>query len=175
MLCYICVSNCVSNKATQNYKKMEIAKPTFSIYLDTRQIKSNEKYPVKLRITFKRQRDYVSLSYDLTEDEFNKLSVANVRNEHLKEIKILNNNLLSNADEIAKRLVNFNFADFKKQFLETEHDKEQNRKNVIDVYHAIEKYIEHLNNNGRVTTASSYQSSLNSFKGFVKMNFLWHD
>lgn len=150
---------------------MEIAKPTFSIFLDTRTAKKDSgNYPVKLRVTFKRERQYIGLDYDLSEDDFKKLNDGNakIRSEQLKERRIFNSYIIAKAEDIAKELESFSFTEFKRRFLETEHDKEQNRKNLIDVYHAIEKYIEQLNKENRITTASSYLTALNSFKAFKK-------
>ena len=66
---------------------------TLSIILDTRRIKKSNKYPVKLRVTFDRVTEYYQTIFDLTKDEYYKLSASRISNElqtirdKLKEIE----------------------------------------------------------------------------------------
>ena len=51
---------------------------TISIVLDTRRIKKTKKYPVKLRVTSNRAVEYYQTVFDLSEEEFNRLSASRV-------------------------------------------------------------------------------------------------
>lgn len=45
-------------------------KPTIVTYLDTRRKKKSGRYPVKLRITFRKEQRYYLTGFDLSQDEF---------------------------------------------------------------------------------------------------------
>ncbi|MBK8659608.1 MAG: hypothetical protein IPN22_12240 [Bacteroidetes bacterium] len=45
-------------------------KPSINIWLDNRRIKKDDKYPVKIRITYHRQRYYYPTNISLSEIEF---------------------------------------------------------------------------------------------------------
>ncbi len=45
---------------------------TINIIPDTRRIKKNNKYPVKLRVTFGRVPEYYQAIFDLSKEEFDK-------------------------------------------------------------------------------------------------------
>ena len=61
--------------------------------LDTRKIKKSNKYLVKLRVTFDRVTEYYPTIFDLTNDEYDKISTSRISNElqtirdKLKEIE----------------------------------------------------------------------------------------
>jgi integrase/recombinase XerD len=166
---HLCIKLCIKSK--QPY--MEVAKPTFDIYLDKRRIKENtNKFPVKLKITFLRVRDYISLNYDLNEDEFKKLKGNGIRIEELKILNIKNIGFLEKAHKIAEELEHFDFKEFKKRFLETEFEKQQKAKITSDVYAAITEYANTLMKEGNVKTSKSYTTALTSLKSFkAKLNF----
>jgi integrase/recombinase XerD len=57
-----------------------------TIVLDTRRIKKNSKYPVKLRVVFERKtRDFQTI-YDLSKEEFQRLTASRI-NEDLCVIR----------------------------------------------------------------------------------------
>jgi integrase/recombinase XerD len=87
------------------------------IILDTRRIKKTNKYPVKLRVTFKRETVYYQTIFDLSKDEYAKLSAPRVSNElqsirdKLKDIERTAENALNDADA-------FSFTDFEKDYIQ---------------------------------------------------------
>ena len=58
---------------------------TIASILDKRKENKNEKFPVKIRVTFKRIRKYYSTGKDLTIEEWNIL--PSVKSKNLKEIR----------------------------------------------------------------------------------------
>lgn len=52
---------------------------TVSVLLDTRRIKTDGKYPVKIRVTFNRERSYYSTGKDLTSEEWEALPTTKAR------------------------------------------------------------------------------------------------
>lgn len=52
-----------------------------AIILDTRRIKGNKKYPVKLRVNYQRVTNYYPTIFDLSEEEYQKLSATRVSQE----------------------------------------------------------------------------------------------
>ena len=65
--------------------------PTANLVLNTDRIKSNGKYPVKLRVIFNRKRKDFITNIDLTEEEFSEAVKANPR----KNFRVLANELVS--------------------------------------------------------------------------------
>lgn len=54
------------------------------IILDTRTIKKDDTYPVKLKVTFKRIRKYYNTAYNLTEQDWQLANEPNTRGERRK-------------------------------------------------------------------------------------------
>ena len=55
--------------------------------LDTRRIKQDKTYPVKLRVTFERKQQYYSLPYNLTEKDFQRVMFNSRLSEEDKNLK----------------------------------------------------------------------------------------
>jgi len=134
--------------------------PTTAIILDTRRAKSNEKYPVKLRVTFMRKQKYYSTGIDLTENEYEKIHSTKPRGKY-KETKIKLVLLEKNAISIIENISDFSYNLFEKKFLNPRH-------NYMNVFDAYEEYIINLRKEGRIGTASSYSCSLGSLKKFTR-------
>lgn len=89
---------------------------TLSIILNTRRIKKSNKYPVKLRVTFERVTEYYQTIFDLTKDEYDKLSASRISNE-LQTIRDKLKEIERTAENAFKDLGSFNFADFENEFI----------------------------------------------------------
>jgi integrase/recombinase XerD len=133
-------------------------KATTAVLLDTRREKQDGTYPVKIRITYQRKRKYYALGYSLTPAEFEKVKGERPRGDN-KDLSITFNALESRAIKVIEKLHNFTFEAFEKNFLS---------KNSLedDVYSYFERYIDKLTKEGRASSASNYQCSLNSIKEF---------
>ncbi|MEO6730184.1 MAG: site-specific integrase [Ferruginibacter sp.] len=90
---------------------------TSSIILDSRRIKTNNKYPLKLRVTFERISEYYQTIFDLSKDDYEKLGASRINQElqsvreKIKEIERTAENALSNFSP-------FSFAEFEKDFIQ---------------------------------------------------------
>lgn len=89
---------------------------TLSIILDTRRIKKSNKYPVKLRVTFERVTEYYQTIFDLTKDEYDKLSASRISNE-LQTIRDKLKEIERTAENAVKDLGSFSFTDFENEFI----------------------------------------------------------
>lgn len=129
---------------------------TGAVWLDTRRPKIMDAvayYPIKARITHQRKRYYVSLGFDLSEQDFNRLPTTKRKD------------LIT-----TKKLITASFERVKKEVEaihrteEYTHEKLRNRlqrgrKIYIDV--AFDNKIAELKENGQVGTASSYETARN--------------
>lgn len=89
---------------------------TISIILDTRRIKKNNKFPVKLRVTFERVTEYYQTIFDLAKDEYDKLTAPRISNE-LQSIRNKLKNIERTAENAVNELSPFCFDDFEKHFI----------------------------------------------------------
>ncbi|MVM31172.1 tyrosine-type recombinase/integrase [Spirosoma sp. HMF4905] len=140
-------------------------KPTAAIVLDTRRQKQDGTYPLRLRVTFQRDRKYYSVKLpDLTQPEWEKLNGERLRDEKLREIRDKIKTYESDADTVLKDLSHFTFARFEKDYF-ADHTIDTKAR-AEDVYHAFEEQIKKMAKQGSASTASIYQTTLNSLKGF---------
>lgn len=132
---------------------------TTKLVLDTRRVKSNNKYPVKIRVFFLRRfRDYKT-SYDLSKEEFINASSARP-NKYMRDIIIELNALLSKANGIIKGLSIFSYEHFEKRFYVIQNDAQ-------NIFAIFKSYIEELEKVKRIGTASSYRCAMISIKTFA--------
>lgn len=131
-----------------------------AIHFDSRRAKNNDKYPIKIRITYLRLRKYYKTGYDVSEKDWIKLNTINPRKE-LKSVKDKTEELLDRAEAIIEQMEQFSFLEFEKQFL----PKPEPRIYLVDQFNA---YIEDLKRQGRLGTAESYQSAVTSLTAYRK-------
>jgi integrase len=148
-------------------------KPKIIIIHDTRSSKISGKYPVKLRITFLRQQIYYPIKIDLTANEFALVqNPGNIPKEtdmatkrQFKEWKLTCDVKMVKATEIIDKMDEFSFRLFDKKYY-------QNQQSTQDVYQYYTNTVERKRQAGKVGTASNYQTSMQSLKGFSpKLNF----
>jgi hypothetical protein len=167
---------------------------TISVILDTRRMKQDNKYPVKLRITFQRISEYYTTIFDLPKEDWEKLSATRVSNglqpvkEKLKEIE-------RTANAAVKDAVPFSFEEFEKSFIRQNPLLRQKRVKDVSVSHNSDnfdysafhkkfpilfqqaskpgcisfsylKQIKKLIREGRISSAVSYHCSYVSLKKF---------
>lgn len=90
---------------------------SINIILDTRRMKMKTgKYPVKLRITFKRvPRDYQTI-YELTKEDYNKLTASRISNE-LQSVRDKLKEIQRTAENSIKEIDPFNFQELENDFI----------------------------------------------------------
>ncbi|ALI98586.1 site-specific integrase [Rufibacter tibetensis] len=128
-----------------------------SIILDTRRALKDGTYPLKLRLTWLRQRKYFLTPYSLTEEDFAKTQGEKPRGKY-KELQIAFQAIELRAVETINKLEIFSFEAFEKRFLDVA--------NKQDVLACFANKIESLKKDGRVGTAESYASACASLLAY---------
>ncbi|MDQ2752006.1 MAG: phage integrase SAM-like domain-containing protein, partial [Bacteroidota bacterium] len=89
---------------------------TIAIILDTRRIKENNKYPIKLRVNYQRVNNYYPTIFDLRQEDYDKLAAPRISAD-LQNIK---NEIKKNereAESVIKEMDIFIFSEFEKRFV----------------------------------------------------------
>jgi integrase len=148
---------------------MQILKPTVAIFLDTRRIKKDFTYPVKLRITYGRVPKYYNIGVDVTKENFDLIENASKLKalkdfdlrRSLNTIKVKFNSIETKATDLIKEMDGFSFELFEDTFF----NKVTPRKKV-ELFEYFQKLIDKLVNEERVGTAASYKCAITSLKKF---------
>ena len=90
-------------------KKNQKSTITTGIYLDTRRSEKDGTYPVKLRVTYKRQTRLFKTKFHLSEEDFAKTIGERPRNEY-KELHGKFISVEKNALDIISNIRSFSFA-----------------------------------------------------------------
>ena len=141
---------------------MDNIKATANFLLDTRN-KKKDGYPVKLTIYFDGEKKRYRTGITLTEENWNKLSVPNLKDDKLKTVKRKCNLLLEKANLIFDSIEPFSFQEFESRFFQ----EKRIRKSSI-LKDLFDNYIDTLEKEERVGTASSYQTTIHSIERFKK-------
>jgi integrase len=131
---------------------------TVAIILDTRRAKNGGKFPVKLRIIHNREVKYYATKRNLTKEEYSKI-YEEKPSKHLKEIRDEIFTLQSRAKEIINKLPVFSFKTFENRLYKLKVDG-------TDLIEAFKSYTDILRLSDRISTAISYECSINSLKSF---------
>jgi integrase len=137
-----------------------------ALYLDKRREKSDKTFPLKLRISYQKERRYYSTGVDLTEGDWRKVNSTSSSNQ-LKRIRAKTMQIVSDVDSLVKNIGEFSFPKFEALYL---HKAEK----YIRVQEAFSRYIEQLNKDGRASTAESYANASSSLLAF-KSNLQFGD
>jgi site-specific recombinase XerD len=134
-----------------------------SIYLDTRRSKTNNKYPVKLRVYTsnpRKQKLYPTI-FELTEKEFNSVWLTNKPRGDNNDLRLKIQAIENKANKIAEKLTPFTLDEFEKKLYRKRSDG-----NKVS-YHYKELIADYLKND-RLGTADSYSYSEKAIKEFVE-------
>lgn len=133
-----------------------------SIYLDTRRLKKNGKYPVKLRVfvPYPREQKFYNISFEYTQEEFENIWETKKPKKEYKDDNIRLNAILTKANNIASSLDFFTTKEFESIFFS---NKTLNKNDIAYYY---EMYIHKLKENKQIGTASNYELSLKSLKSY---------
>lgn len=131
---------------------------TASIILDTRRAKKGGKYPVKLRVIYKRVVKYYPTTKDLSEESFTKIfdqkpgkALVQIRDDLFA--------LQAKARLIIDKLPVFSFKTFETKLFKSATGEG-------DLVEAFNDYIAVLRLAGRISTAVSYECSMKSLREF---------
>jgi integrase/recombinase XerD len=133
---------------------------TVSIFLESRTPKKDETFPVKLRVTYNRERKYFGLKMSLSQEQYNRIYSERPRGED-KELKIQFNELESKAYDIIKKMPVFTFELFEKELFGDKISYDQR-----NVFHAYDNYIKQLKENEQFGSADTYSLSKKSIMEF---------
>lgn len=144
--------------------QVEMTKGYFiSICLDQRRLRSDNTYPVRLRVftqSPRKQKLYVT-DFNYTEEDFKNVWLTSPPKEKYKDRRLELDALKVFSNKIADSLPHFTFEAFEKKYL-----RNTNNKDTIQA--AFSDYANELRKIGRIGTAVSYECSLSSFDKFYK-------
>ena len=142
-------------------------KPTLTYFFDTRSKLLDGNYPIKLTVYFGRQKKRYKTPFKSTQEVYDRLLANRLRDESTKQLKRQTVSWLDKQTIIAESIVPFTFTDFENIFYA---EKTQSRKIQLNdgVNSIYEKHIQALKEEGRISTASSYQDSLSSMLSYKK-------
>jgi len=146
---------------------------TTAIYLDTRRSKEDDSYPVKIRITHIKQRKYYAVKDDqglpisLTEKGFEKVMGSKPRGD-FKNLRLRFDAAEAKAIENIKSLPVFTFDGFERKFL-------KKRDTWKYISSAFEDHIKELKKDGKINTASTYETAKRSFDLFSRKKVQFED
>jgi len=138
-------------------------KATVNLFLDTRRLKANNRYPVKITVYFLEDKRRYKTGYDLSKEEWEKMNGPKLKDNLLKEIKLRLDAQVSRASTVIDNLDEFNFEEFEAHFLEENEHLKSNSFLAL-----FQKYIDDLKSENRLGTAGSYTTTLNSLKEIKK-------
>jgi integrase/recombinase XerD len=142
-------------------------KPTLTYFFDTRSKLLDGNYPIKLTVYYGRQKKRYKTPFKATQEVYDRLLANRLRDESTKQLKRQTVSWLDKQTLIAERIVPFTFTDFENFFYA---EKIKSRKIQLNdgVNSIYEKHIQALNDEGRISTARSYQDSLTSMLSYKK-------
>lgn len=129
-------------------------------------VKGNGKYPVKIKVTFKRVKRFYDIGIDMTEKEFGEYHV----NRKLKNLFDDITYYLKRATEIIDMVKDdFSFPIFRQKFYKTQISESalELMPNNINLFIYSNNQITRLKNEKRLKNADSYQSSHNKLYDFL--------
>lgn len=133
---------------------------TTKIYLDKTFQKANQKYSVKLKVTYLRSRKYYPLGFDFNEEDFNKLFTAHKLPKTMMDIKNELQRKETNAKYIISQITSFTFKKFEEEYLS---GKPTTHSDFVSLF---EQVINNLRKLDRFGTADSYKTALSSLLKF---------
>jgi integrase/recombinase XerD len=168
------------------------------LYLDTRKKRLNKLYPVRLRITYRdpsekaKESKYYSIEYaplpdyeakrpDLPErlkfapgemirlnkDDYTKVTAKQPREPYIT-VSLMLNEYINRARTIIEKLPNFTFEAFEKKYLSRKNDSN-------DIFYSLKERAAELRDEGRISTARTYDCTLQSLIKFTGSESLKFD
>ena len=134
-----------------------------SIFHDTRRPKSNDKFPVKLRVYTsnpRKQKLYPTV-FDFTKKEFESVWLSSKPRDENKKLRLKIQAVENKANEIAEKLTPFTFDEFERKLYRKKSDG-----NKV-AYHYKELIADYIKND-RLGTADNYKYSEKAIKQFVE-------
>ena len=145
---------------------MKQEKVNVKVVPDSRRSKESNRFPLKLRVTYKGDRRYYATGHDASIEEWNIINSVDAK-RNLRKIKNAIAAIENDALKCSEKISPFSFRQFEKQFFD--------EKIIFEnVESAFDAYIGELKMNDQIGTATSYQTAYNSLNKF-KSNLLFED
>ena len=128
------------------------------LHLETRRIKKNKTFPLKVRVIFQREHHDYKTSFSLTEKEYQESLLLKPK-KRFKKLADEISNLRSKVTSIVSNLSVFTFKKFEDIYIGRITESK-------DLYTLFASYILILETEGRIKTAMSYNSAMISIKEF---------
>jgi integrase len=126
-------------------------------HYQSQKLEPKKKYPIRLRVTFKRKSKYFSLRVSLTPTEFNKILGSSQLKEELQQVT----HFLNKAERIVSELrEHFTWEGFEERFFV----KEEKKLGPVDLFESIQEYANIAQSEGRIKTFYCYTVTLNKIK-----------
>lgn len=133
-----------------------------TLYLDTRREKKDGFSPVKLRVwdsQIKKAKLY-PVNMDFSQKDFHLCWESKKPRKEYREQRLILEQVLANANKIANKLEFFSFEEFERKLLRRSGDG-------TNIFWHYEKIILEKYKNKNISTAQSYENSLDSIKAFL--------
>ncbi|GAB3424804.1 tyrosine-type recombinase/integrase [Niabella aquatica] len=151
---------------------MKEQKILLQVVPDYRRVMKDDKYPLKLKITWKGQRRYYGTSFAVTKMEWEQLNSMEAKGK-LKSLRNELSLIEARAEKIANGLIPFSFSAFQDDFFE----KPVKYESLKSIFESI---IKDMRADGRVGNAIIYETTIVSLEKFrpgcklinVTVNFL---
>ncbi|HRH49984.1 MAG TPA: site-specific integrase [Panacibacter sp.] len=139
---------------------------TVNFVFDTRKIKKDNTYPVKLSIYHDGKKKLYNSGQSFSRKEWEKINSEKLRDEQLKKNKQKLNDSKAKAEKIIESLQDFSFNLFEKEFLEISvYD------DILNVYSLFDKKIRQLREEDRIGSALAYETAKTSFQRYKSTLF----
>ena len=136
-----------------------MSEATVNLFFDTRKVKVNGKFPVKITIYCLDDKRRYGTGYDLAPEEWGKLNSPKLKDASLKNIRLSLDVLVRKAAKVIEELDEFSFEEFETEYFESNEHLKKN--SFITIF---QKYIDNLIKEDRLGTAGSYKTTLNALK-----------
>jgi integrase len=136
-----------------------MAKPTINVFIDRYHPKRDGACSVSICISHQRKRRFYPTGISMKPEDFDSLMKAKRRSDEQKEIYKRILAFESRANDVADELDVFTFTMFEEMYL-------SNREATDSIAFGFNRYINELREQGRISTAISFESALKSIEEF---------
>ncbi len=137
---------------------------TYKVFLDERTPKGNNKFALKLRITYNRKHKVVPINVELKKDEWNDVT-QKVKSSHTNA-KLITVKINQVITEIQERALKFETTE-KVYSVEDLADNDSNKSSEITFHSFATKEIENQTISGRVGNAITYRTATNKLIAYT--------
>jgi integrase/recombinase XerD len=134
-------------------------KPTITVFLYRNQPKRDGLCSLAIRITHQRERRFYPTGISMIPADFDAVMNAKRRSDKQKEIYNRIDAFKRRATDVADKLAVFTFTQFEDMYL-------SNREAVDSINYGFDRYTDQLKKQGRISTASTFQSAKISLEKF---------